>query len=239
VRVSFLLVVGTDTGVGKTWVCRALAHALTLAGRRVGAIKPVETGCSDPAGSLEDGVLLAAAAGQLSPSTALRRLATPVAPAVACELEGVTIDFDELVLEIEAHAEGPELVLVEGAGGILSPITWEWNIVDLGRALDARVLLVASDRLGAVNHTLLALSAIELAGLELCGVALTAPAVPDRSSGTNAGAIARLSGLERVTALPRAEDPRLAVAGLGDVLEWLRPAWDAAGHAIGGRHALR
>jgi dethiobiotin synthetase len=222
---SYLLVVGTDTGVGKTWVCRALARALTLAGRRVAAIKPVETGCSEPADSLEDGVLLAAAAGQRSPWTALRRLATPVAPAVACDIEGVTIDFDELVLEIEAHAEGAELVLIEGAGGILSPITWEWNIIDLGRTLDARVLLVTSDRLGTIGHTLLAISALELAGLELCGVVLTAPSLPDRSSGTNADAIARLSGSERVAVLPRVDDPHVAAAGLGVVLEWVQPAW--------------
>ena len=69
-----LLITGTDTGVGKTWVGRALGHALVAAGRRVVAIKPVETGCSDATALLEDGALLAAATGQAEPRAALYRL---------------------------------------------------------------------------------------------------------------------------------------------------------------------
>jgi len=131
-----------------------------------------------------------------------------------------------LVLEIESHAAGAELVLVEGVGGVLSPITWDWNTVDLGRALDARALLVTSDRLGAISQALLALSALEFAGIEVCGLILTAPAAPDASTGTNAAAIARLSGLERIAVMPRAPDPRIAADGLVRVLDWVLPAWN-------------
>ena len=221
---SVVLVVGTDTGVGKTWVSRVLAHSVRAAGRRVVAIKPVETGCVDPAGAWEDGALLAAATGQASPRTALRRLVTPVAPAVACEAEGVTIEFDELVLEIESHASAAEIALVEGAGGLLSPITWRWNALNLGKALGARVLLVAADHLGTINHTMLTLVALKLAEVEVCGVVLSAPVTPDRSTGTNASAIARLSGLDRVVALPRAADPLLSADCMAPVVEWVLPA---------------
>jgi len=134
-----------------------------------------------------------------------------------------------LVLEIESHAAGAELVLVEGVGGVLSPITWDRNIVDLGRVLEARVLLVTSDQLGAISQTLLALSALEFAGMDVCGLILAAPAAPDASTGTNAAAIARLSGLERIAMMPRRNDPRPAGSGLAQVVDWVLPSW--------GRHA--
>jgi len=216
-----LVITGTDTGVGKTWVGRVLSHALVAAGRRVVAVKPVETGCGSPGSHLEDGALLAAATGQAEPRAALHRFAAPVAPALAAEREGETIDLDALVLQIEALSTGAEVLLVEGAGGLLSPITWEWTIVDLARSLGAAALVVAADRLGTINHALLTLSALELSGLEVVGIVLTPPETADESTGTNASAIARLSGLERVLALPRENDPSAAAAAIAPVMGWL------------------
>jgi dethiobiotin synthetase len=216
-----LLITGADTGVGKTWVGRALSHALVSAGRRVVAVKPVETGCGNARSHLEDGALLAAATGQEEPRTALFRYAAPVAPAVAAEREGESIDLDALVLRIEGLSAEAEVLLVEGAGGLLSPITWEWTIVDLARALGSSALVVAMDRLGTINHTQLTLSALELAGLSVTGVVLTAPETPDASTGTNASAIARLSGLDRVLSLPRANDPSAVVSEVAPLIRWL------------------
>ena len=219
-----LLITGTDTGVGKTWVGRALGRALTDAGRRVVAIKLVETGCREATSASEDGVLLAAATGQPEPQAALYRFAAPLAPALASDAEGEAIDLDALVLRIEALGDGADLVLIEGAGGLLSPITWEWNVVDLARTLGATALLVGPDQLGVINHALLALSALELAGLEVAGLVLTTPEAPDASTGGNAAAIARISGVDRVLALPRAVDPFTVVPALAPMLDWLRPA---------------
>lgn len=216
-----LLITGTDTGVGKTWAGRALSHALVSAGRRVVAVKPVETGCAGDESHLEDGALLAAATGQAEPRAALFRFAAPIAPVLAAERDGEIIDLDALVLRIEALSDGAEVLLVEGAGGLLAPITWEWTIVDLARSLGASALLVAMDRLGTINHTQLTLSALELAGLDVTGVLLTPPETPDESTGTNAAAIARLSGLERVLALPRENDPSAALAEITPALAWL------------------
>ena len=197
-----VLITGTDTGVGKTWVACALAHALRAGGQRVVAVKPVETGCGAAVGDAEDGVLLARAAGQAEPAHAIIRLAAPVAPALALDEADAGIDFDSLVLRIERYAKGADVTLIEGAGGLLSPITWEWNVTDLAQALGARALVVAADRLGTINHTILTLSALELAGVPVLGVVLTAPATPDRSTGTNAAAIMRLSGIEHVITVP-------------------------------------
>src|SRR5918992_619785 len=215
-----LLVTGTDIGVGKTWVSCALARAFIEAGRSVVAVKPIETGCSGQPAKGEDGVRLARATGQSQPTHAILRLPDPIAPVLSSERAGAEIDFDALVLKIERYAEGAEYILIEGAGGLLAPITWEWNMTDVARALGASALVVAADRLGTITHTLLTLSALELAGISCAGVVLTSE-TKDASAGSNAPAIARLSGLERIVALPRVGDDKAAAALIVPVIEWL------------------
>ena len=216
-----VLITGTDIGVGKTWVGCALARALRDAGKSVVAIKPVETGRSGPPSDWEDGVRLAKATGQEQPTQAILRLAMPGAPILSGEGVESAIDFDALLLKIERYIDGAEFGLVEGTGGLLTPVTWEWNITDLARDLGACALVVAEDRLGTINHTLLTLSALELAGIPCAGVVLTTPETTDRSTGANAGSIARLSGLDRVVALSRASDPGDAAGAMGQVIGWL------------------
>jgi dethiobiotin synthetase len=216
-----LLITGTDIAVGKTWVGCALARALREAGRAVVAVKPVETGCAGQVSKKEDGVRLARATGQGQPAHAIIRLAESVAPVLASERAGAEIDFDALVLKIERFTESADVALIEGTGGLLAPVTWEWNLVDLARSLGAAALVVAADRLGTINHTLLTLGALELAGIAVAGVVLTTPEKPDPSAGTNADAIARLSGIDRVVTLPRSGDDQVAASYVAPVLEWL------------------
>jgi dethiobiotin synthetase len=219
-----VFVTGTDSGVGKTWVGCALARALVLAGRRVVAIKVVETGTDLNPSAAEDGVQLAAATGQRSPVHALYRFRTPVTPAVAAELEGQPkLDFDTVVGEVERVARGTEITLVETAGGLLAPLAWDWNVVDLAEALGASVLVAAANRLGTINHTLLTLGALELGGILAAGVVLSAPEVPDASTATNRDAIVRLSGLDRVLEVPRLSDPAAAAAAVAPALPWILP----------------
>ena len=215
-----ILITGTDSQVGKTWAGCALAQALLSAGRRVIAVKPVETGCSGAPGEREDGVLLAQATGQSQPTHAIFRVAEPVPPALAGDRSGITIDFDALVLKLERYADDADYLLIEGVGGLLTPMTWEWNMVDVAKALGACVLVVAVDRGGAINSTLLALSALELAGVSCAGVLLTTPESPDQTTGVNAPAIARLSGLDRVVTAPRTAYPDRTEA-MRTVVGWL------------------
>ena len=220
-RPPSVLVTGTDSGVGKTWVACALAGALHRGGRSIAAVKPVETGCDDKPTSLEDGVRLAQATGQRDPARALRRFRAPVAPALAAELEGGALDLDELAAEIESLTGQVELLLLEGTGGLMVPFGWDWTAIDLAQAFEATVLVVASDRLASINHTLLTLGALDFAGLRVAGVLLNAPATPDATTGSNAAAIARLSGIERVRAVPRAHQPDEAGPWLAEVTGWL------------------
>jgi dethiobiotin synthetase len=161
------------------------------------------------------------AAGQAEPLAALIRYDDEVAPAVAADAAGEPIDLDALMLRIEALSAGADVLLIEGSGGLLTPIAWEWTMVDVARSLDAAALLVGSDRLGTINHAVMTLSALELAGLEVAGMVLTAPETPDASTGTNAASIARLAGLDRIVSLPRLADPALAGEALAPVIGWI------------------
>jgi dethiobiotin synthetase len=221
--VGFVLVTGTGSGVGKTWVTRGLARTLMQQGRRVLAVKPVEVGCDAPAPDGEDGELLAAATGQAAPRSALVRFGLPLPPALAAGSQAEPVDFDALLLQLEPLRAEADVVLLEGTGGLLTPITWEWNAVELARSLGAGTVVVGSDRDDTLNQMLLTLSALELGGVDLHGVVLTAPDEADPTTGLNAGAIARLSGLDRVLAVEREPDPFAAAdqGALATVAAWL------------------
>ena len=220
---AFVLVTSTGSGVGKTWVTRALARTLLRGGRRVLAVKPVEVGCDGTVNEREDGSILAETTGQAAPRSALVRFGPPLAPALASGMEADPVDFDALLLQLEPLRTDADVVLMEGTGGLLTPITWEWNAVELARSLGAAALVVGRDQAETLNQMLLTLSALELGGVDLVGVVLTPPPEPDASTGLNAGAIARLSGLDRVLAVDRDADPHRAAdrGALGLVADWL------------------
>ena len=140
---------------------------------------------------------------------------------LAAEREGRIIDFDDLLIRIEGYAAAADLVLLEGVGGLLAPITWEWCLVDIAQALEARAVLVASDRSGSVNHALLTLGALELASVPVTDVVITSPDVPDASTGTNDAAIARLGGIARIREATRTTDPEAAAVEMHPVAEAL------------------
>ena len=220
---GFVLVTGTGSAVGKTWVTLALARTLMRDGRRVLAVKPVEVGCDAPAADGEDGELLAAATGQAAPRSALVRFGLGLPPALAAGTQAEPVDFDALLLQLEPLRSEADLVLLEGTGGLLTPITWEWNAVELARSLGAGALVVGSDRAETLNQMLLTLSALELGGVDLHGVVLTTPPTADATTGLNAGAISRLSGLDRVLAVDYEPDPLAAGdrGALAQVAGWL------------------
>ncbi len=187
-----IVIAGTDTGIGKTWVgCRLAAH-LKQAGVDVRAVKLAESGTQVDLSGGEDGVLLARAAEQIRPNAALRRYRTPVAVAVAADLEDVPFDLDAVISEVRDIADDAELTLLEGAGGLLAPLTWKRSLLDVVRLLGADVIVVGADRLGTINHTLLTVMALSLTSAPPLGVVLNA--LPDAdhrdaSFGQNAKAL--------------------------------------------------
>lgn len=213
---AVLFVTGTDTGVGKTFVACALAHALRAAGRRVGVVKPVETGVTaEP----EDARRLAAAADDPSPldDVCPYRLRAPLAPAVAAAEEGVVVDVERIAALVARRARSVDVLLVEGAGGLLVPVAGTTTFLDLAVGLRLPLLVVAANRLGTVNHSALTARVAAGAGLAVVGFVLSQPApATDVSAETNAATIAAQTGLRCLGVLPhlaRPEDaaPRLVL----------------------------
>ena len=172
-----IFITGTDTGVGKTLVTGGLAALLQERGIDVGVMKPVESGCRRENGSLvpEDALFLKEMSGcqdelQLINPYALEH---PLAPALAAELEGVDIRLEVIREAYLILASRHELVLVEGAGGMLVPIAAHYFMADLARELGGLPLLVvARALLGTINHTLLTLYYARREGTEVLGIVM-------------------------------------------------------------------
>jgi dethiobiotin synthetase len=204
---SGLLVTGTDTGVGKTFVACALARALRASGRRVTVMKPVETGVADDAPDDARRLREAAADPASLDDICPYRLRAPLAPAVAARLEGVHIDLGRLEALIRRRLEDADVLLVEGAGGLLVPIADSVTWADLAARLRLPLLLVAANRLGTINHCALTARVADAMRVRVLGFVLTSPsAVRDDSADTNAEAIKSLTGLPCLGELPHLND---------------------------------
>jgi dethiobiotin synthetase len=168
-----LFISGTDTGVGKTVVACAIARGLVGRGLDVGVLKPAETGVGAE-GPL-DARALREAAGADEPLERVcpQQFALPAAPTVAAAAEGREVDLGAMDAACHALGARHEILLVEGAGGLLVPVTAKLCMADLAARWGLPVVVAARAALGTINHTLLTLEALERRGLELAGVVLS------------------------------------------------------------------
>jgi dethiobiotin synthetase len=166
-----VFVTGTDTGCGKTVVAVRLVRALVASGRRVAVMKPVAAGIDDGADANEDVVALCAAANVDAPLADVNPFAfrEAIAPHVAARLAGRPIDVEAIAAAYARLAPRAEVVVVEGAGGALVPVTDHADMLDLAARLALPVLVVVGVRLGAINHARLTLEAVRGRGLPLAG----------------------------------------------------------------------
>lgn len=195
-----VFIAGTDTGVGKTAVGAALARLIAARGVTVRARKPVETGCHSDHGRLRpaDAALLQAAAGANEAfDTVCPFPFEAVASAErAARLAGMRLSLDDLVSACRAGVGAGDFLLVEGAGGLLSPLAEHATSADLARALGLPVLLVVPDRLGCLNHALLCNEALAARGLRCAAIVL------NRLSPSHPAGLDNLDDLRRLVALP-------------------------------------
>jgi len=193
-----LFVTGTDTGVGKTVVAGAIIAALARRGERVAAFKPVVTGLDEPAafGWPHDHALLAAAAGSAPEEVSPARFGPAVSPHLAAAQAGTTLDVDGLLEAARAQAATADVLIAEGVGGLLVPLTDTRTVRDFAVALGLPLLVAARTGLGTINHTLLTLEAARAAGLEVRGIVLTPwPDEPSPIERSNRETLERLGGV--------------------------------------------
>ena len=192
-----VIVTGTDTGVGKTVFAAALAGALDAH-----YWKPIQAGTEEC-----DRDLVADLAG-LPPERLLPeayRLATPCSPHRAAEIDGVSIDPERLALP---SVPGP--LVVEGAGGVLVPVTRSLLYADVFAGWGAPAVIVARTTLGTINHSLLSIEALRMRGVALLGVAFVGEANED--SEATIAAMGKVRRLGRLPLLPRLDRATLAQA---------------------------
>ena len=192
-QVPGLFITGTDTGVGKTHVAAMIARSLRESGHRVGVYKPAASGCRLEHGSLvaDDAVALWEAAG--CPGSIDRvcpqRFQAPLAPHLAARAEGKQLDVDLLRHGIRFWQANSEVILVEGAGGLMCPVADDRYMAHLACDLDYPLIVVSANRLGTINHTLQTLitAAAFGDGLRVAGIVLNNPDPPsaDASRATN------------------------------------------------------
>jgi dethiobiotin synthetase len=220
-----LFVTGTDTGVGKSVLAGAVCAALVARGEPVAAFKPVVTGLEEPPTDWpRDHELLARAAGgwQTPEQVAPYRFDPPLSPHYAAELAGKQIEPARLVEAARAAAGSDRLLIAEGVGGLLVPITPGYLVRDLALDLGLPLVIAARTGLGTISHTLLTIEAARTAGLRVAGVAMTPwPATPRPIMVSNRATVERLGGVP-VSGLRTTDPDSLGEAGSDlPVDEWL------------------
>jgi len=207
-----LFVTGTDTEVGKSVVAASICAALAAAGERVAAFKPVVTGLDDAPGDFgHDHELLAsvANAGQSPEDVAPYRFGPPVSPHLAADVALTTVEPAELLSAARRH----DLLVAEGVGGLMVPLTPGYLVRDLALDLGLPVVIAARSGLGTINHTLLTVEAARTGGLRVAAVVMTPwPGEPSVMERSNRETIERLGDVG-VVGLPHTTPARLAEAG--------------------------
>ncbi|MFH5805921.1 dethiobiotin synthase [Alienimonas sp. DA493] len=207
-----LFVTGTDTDVGKTYVAARLAERLRGEGRTVGVYKPACSGAEvfhgEPVwGDVE--ALRSAVERPVAEDDLIcpQRFVAPLAPPIAAAREGRTVDAELLTTAARRWADRCDVLIAEGAGGLLCPLALPEDgpavtVLDVAAALGYPLLIVARAGLGTVNHTLLTLAVAQARGLPVAGVVLNEIDAREREVATNAAMIERCGGVPVLGVIP-------------------------------------
>jgi dethiobiotin synthetase len=191
-----VFVTGTGTEVGKTVVAAVIARELRSRGTRVAVFKPAVTGLAEEAEPDHALLRRAADSAQSDAEIAPYRYREPLSPHLAAEREGERVEPRLLLAAAQRAAAGADVLVCEGVGGLLVPLTLGYLVRDLARDLGLPLVVAAPPGLGTINHTLLTLEAARGLGLEVAAVVFTPwPEPPDPLAASNREAIERLGGV--------------------------------------------
>jgi dethiobiotin synthetase len=221
-------ITGTDTGVGKTLVAVALTRALVARGLRTAVMKPVAAGSMEtPDGPRNDDALelsgasnVPAAYEDVNPWL----LSTPASPHLAARADGVTIGHERILGAQQKLAAASEILIVEGAGGWLAPISATETMADIAERMALPVILVVGMRLGCLNHALLTRAAIRGSALPFAGWIANGLQTPMAHARENVETLAMRFGSPPLAVVPAGTDPHpshlpdWAIEGAGNLL---------------------
>lgn len=208
-----IFVSGSHTDVGKTWVACALLRAARAKGLTVEAVKPVVSGF-DPAdwAQSDPGQLLAAMGRELTPEAldviSPLRFDAALSPPMAARLEGRDLRLAELVaVSRQGLKSQADFLLVEGAGGVMSPMSEDATCLDLMRDLALPTLLVGGSYLGGISHTLTAIETLRAKGVAIDALVISQSGDPDAPDfAQSVESVAAFAGDVRIIAAPRGDE---------------------------------
>ncbi len=220
-----LFITGTDTSVGKTHIACAIVRELRVAGHRVGAFKPACSGASldengrphwEDIDRLRDALDREVSDDQLCP----QRFLAPLAPPVAAQKEGRRVDWESILHGFETWQQDCDILVIEGAGGLLCPLTDDATMVEFAGHSLFPLVIVARLGLGTINHTLLTVEVARQRGLRIAGLVFNEPTPTEDV----------LVASNPVEVAARCDVPILAICrhqteGVGRVSESLRLDW--------------
>jgi dethiobiotin synthetase len=225
---SAYFITATGTDVGKTFVARGLIRALRSRGREVVALKPVMSGFEPAEAAGSDGGLLLTALGHAPTLEAIAaispwRFAAPLAPDMAAAREGRTLDYPGLIdFCRKAVAANRDALLIEGVGGIMSPIDRDHTVLDWIKVLELPLIVVTGTYLGTLSHTLSALDVLARRGLAIAALVISeSVGRPERLDETHE-TVTRFVPDTRIIALPRMPASRAADAAFDQIADCVR-----------------
>jgi dethiobiotin synthetase len=193
-----LFITGTDTGTGKTVLTALLVKFLRERGVNAAALKPICSGNRDDARKLFAAMNGALSLDEINPW----HFRAPIAPLLAARRENKTVKLSQVFAHIRAMQKRFDVLLIEGAGGLLSPLGENFNSRDLIVALRAMPIVVAQNRLGAVNQVLLTLEALPKNLRAKTRIVLMSPPKPDSATNSNSKLLAEFFDVKKIFLLP-------------------------------------
>lgn len=208
-----IFITGTDTGVGKTYAAAGLLNALKIMGLNACPIKPVETGCDIQKGKLipQDALTLIKASGVSEPLDIINpyRFRHPLAPSVAAKMEKIAIKKQKIFSAYRYLLNKYDITIVEGAGGIMTPVYKKYLFLDLIKDLGLPVIIVSRPVLGTINHTLLTIEAARSRKINIHGIIISHTCRIKKSTAerTNPEIIEYLGRVPMLGVIPYSQNP--------------------------------